>query len=128
MDQLGWKLRLVILWLLQIINYFTYILFFLFSGGLGPGGGNSGGGNPIGGALTFLVMCIMVWLSLILKPAISRWPSIVLGALLAYVKTTGVIDGITSSSPGIFITEAWGLAAALFIIWYGIKIPPKIHE
>jgi len=65
----------------------------------------------------------MVWLSLVLKPAMSRWPSIVLGALLAFVKTTGVIDGITSSSPGILITEAWGLVAALFIIWYGTRIP-----
>jgi hypothetical protein len=125
MDLQAWKLRLIILWLLQIINYFIYILFLLFSGALVPGGGTSGGGNPIGGALTFLVMCIMVWLSLVLKPAISRWSSIVLGALLAFVKTTGVIDGITSSSPGILITEAWGLVAALFIIWYGIRIPKK---
>lgn len=121
MNQQGWKLRLVILWLLQIIDYFIYILFLSFSEAINTEVNTTG-------AIIFLVMCIMMWMSLVLKPSISRWPSIVFAIQLVILKTIGTVEGLTSSRPGIFITEAWGLLAALLIIWYGIKIPKKVNE
>ena len=121
MDQQGWKLRLVILWLLQIIDYFIYIQFLLSSG-------ETNTEVNATGAIIFLIMCIMVWLSFVIKPSISRWLSIIFAVQLVILKTIGTVLGLTSSRPGIFVTEAWGLLAALLIIWYGIKIPKKVNE
>ena len=122
MDQQGWKIRLVILWLLQIINYFLYIQSMLFSGAIELGG-SSPDVRAIGGPITFFIMCSMVWLSFVLNPSMSRWPSIVLGGLLAIIKVIGTVGGITSSNPGAIITETWGLVVGIMIVWYGIKAP-----
>jgi len=121
MDQQGWKLRLVILWLLQIIDYFIYILFLSSSGTINTEVNATG-------AIIFLIMCVMVWLSFVIKPSISRWLSIFFAVPLVILKTIGTVVGLASSRPGVFITEAWGFLAALLIIWYGIKIPKKVND
>ena len=130
MDQQGWKLRLVILWSLQVLNYVAYILISYIETGVF--GTLKSGSNTTPGAIIFMIMCSMIWISFLIEPSITRWPSIILGIQLLLIKVIGTVGGLSSfqsgdTSLGIFITEAWGLIAAGLIIWYGIKIPKKVN-
>lgn len=121
MDQAKWKIKLLVLWIFQILNFIAVLVipysFSIISAEIGEGTG----------ALIvfyFFLTCLMMWLTIILKPAFSRWPIIVVAVFYAFVKIQWLIQGVTGGYAVEFVfNEAWGLFTALLLIWYGWKIP-----
>lgn len=121
MDQMIWKIKLVVLWILQIVNFIAVLVipysFAIVSEEIGGG---------IGALIVFYLFltCLMMWLTVILKPTISRWPVILVGVFYAFVKVQWIVQGLAGEYAFAFIfNEVWGLLAAALIIWYGWKIP-----
>ena len=121
MDQVIWKNKIVILWIFQILNFIAVLIipysFAIISEEIGAG---------TGALITFYIFltCLMIWLTVILKPAISRWPIILVGIFYSSVKVQWIIQGLAGEYAIEFIlNEIWGLIAAALLIWYGWKIP-----
>lgn len=77
---LEWKIKLAFLWLLQPINYVSYILIGLVE--TEPFGAMV---EPEAGlviAVFFFVPCLMAWLSVV-SPPMSRWPNIAVAGVFA---------------------------------------------
>ena len=127
MEHLTWKLKLVILWIFQVVNFFVVLLISYMESGTFVGRINPGDGSSMG-SVFFLITILMIWLSFVSKPTISRWPNIVFGLLIFFMyKAPGVFGYFFGFfdylSVEIIITELWGAIAAALIVWYGWKIP-----
>lgn len=121
MNQAAWKVKLLVLWIFQILNFIAILVipysFTIVSAEIGEG---------IGALIVFyfFLTCLMMWLTVILNPAYSRWPIILVGAFYAFVKVQWLIQGLANGYAFEFVfNEAWGLIAAVLLIWYGWKIP-----
>ena len=131
MEQNTWKIKLVILWIMQAINFFAVLfIFFLETGGFFNGikPGNATGEASAAAtaiAIVSLVIFIMAWLSFVLKPKISRWPNIIFGIIFFWYKVSYLAGALSDGVTGIIINEIWGAIAAALIIWYGWKIPKQ---
>ena len=124
MDQHVWKVKIVTLWVFQGIDYIAYMLIaFVETGLLGMIKPDNGDGTGI--AIIFFTIFILIWLTLVTKPAISRWPNIVFGLLLFILKLLAITGVLVKLSPGIIIVELLGAILAAFVIWYGWKIPKQ---
>lgn len=124
MEQHVWKVKIVILWLFQGLDYFAYILItFVETGLIGMNEPNTGRGATI--AILFFIIFVLAWLSFITKPTISRWPNIIFGLLFFQLKIRAAVGLLVELSPGIVIVELCGAILAGLVIWYGWKIPNK---
>ena len=128
MEHLTWKLKLVILWVFQALNYFTVLYLLFIETGAFVRGAEPGSGNGIGAAIFLFIVFLMAWLSFVSKPTISRWPNIVFGFLILFLfKAPGVIGYLfglyDEFSIGALINSLCGAIGAALIVWYGWKIP-----
>ena len=121
MNQIVWKIKVLVLWILQILNFVTVLLipssFSIVSAQIGEG---------TGALITFYIFltCLMMWLTVILTPPASRWPIIFVAAFYALVKVQWIIQGVAGGYVIEFtFNEIWGLVAALGLIWYGWTVP-----
>jgi hypothetical protein len=120
-----WKIKLAVLWLLQPVNYVSYILIGLvetepFGATVEPGGG------PVI-AIFFFVPCLMAWVSVI-SPSMSRWPNVALGAVFAILKLAAVLGLVVELSVAIFFNELWAFLAAALVVWYAWKLPGMVGD
>ena len=124
-----WKLRMAVLWIMMFLSLLSLFVFNLLDIVLSESVSESVREENLGqGVLalvsaTFMLEIIMVWLSLVLKPSISRWPGFVLIALCLVAIIPSFIDSLTSLTWWAIILHIWTLAVSILIIWYGIKIP-----
>jgi len=88
-----------------------------FVGRINPGDGGSMG------SVFFLITILMVWLSFVSKPTISRWPNIIFGIIFFLYKVVALTGYFGVLTAGLIINEIWGGVAAALIVWYGWKIP-----
>lgn len=121
MDQLAWKIKLLVLWIFQVLNFLAILVvpysFSIISAEIGEG---------TGGLITFYIFftCLMMWLTLVLKPSVNRWPTILVAAFYAFVKVQWIIQGLVGGYAVEFVfNEIWGLVAAIALIWYGWRVP-----
>jgi len=124
MDQLNWKSKLVVLWILQILNFIAVLIIpesiELIVEEVGPALG------PLI-AFYFFLTSLMMWLTVAVKPSISRWPIIVVGVFYAFVKVQWIVNALTGDIViGLFLTELWGFVAAAMLVWYGWKAPRAV--
>lgn len=123
MDQVMWKCKLVVLWILQVLNFLTILVipysYSIVSTEIGAG---------MGALITFYIFLtgLMMWLALVLTPAANRWPTIVVAVFYAFVKAQWIVQALAGGYAFEFIfNEVWGLLAAIALVWYGWKIPAK---
>lgn len=117
---LEWKLKVAVLWLLQPVNYVSYVLIGLFE--TQPFGAAA---TPEAGlvlAIFFFVPCLMAWVSVVF-PHGSRWPNIALAAVFAVLKLAAALGLLVELSPAIFFNELWAFLAAALIVWYAWRLP-----
>lgn len=117
---LEWKIRVALLWLLQPINYVSYILIGLVE--TEPFGAMVEPGAGLVIAVFFFVPCLMAWVSVV-SPAMSRWANIALAAVFAILKLVAALGLVVELSPAIFFNELWAFFAAALIVWYAWKLP-----
>lgn len=103
MPVLEWKIKLAVLWLVQPVNYVSYILIGLvetepFAAAVEPGSA------PVI-AIFFFVPCLMAWISVI-SPSMSRWPNVVLGGVFAILKLAAAVGLVVEFSAAIFVRPA----------------------
>jgi hypothetical protein len=115
-----WKMKIAVLWLLQTVNYLSYILIGLFE--TEPFGATIEDGAGLVVSIFFFVPCLLAFVSLV-YPSSSRWPNIVFGAVFASLKLAGTLGLVGNLSVAIFINEIWGFFAAGLIVWYAWKLP-----
>jgi hypothetical protein len=121
MDQIIWKIKLLVLWIFQILNFVTVLIipysFSIISAEIG---------ESTGALITFYIFltCLMMWLTVVLKPSTNRWPAILVAAFYSLVKVQWIIRGFVGEYAIEFIfNEIWGLVSALALICYGWRIP-----
>jgi hypothetical protein len=121
MTQTTWQHQVSALWIFQILNFIAILVvpysFSIVSAEFGDG---------LGALIVFyfFLTCLMIWLTLVLKPEISRWPTMLVGVFYSFVKVQWLIQGVSNGYAFEFIfNEAWGLLAALLLVWYGWKVP-----
>src|SRR5690606_39641850 len=117
-----WKLKVALLWMLQPVNYVSYILISLFD--TQPFGAAVEPGSGVVVAAFFFIPCLMAWLSVV-SPDWSRWPNIVLAAVFAVLKLAAALGLLAELTPAIFFNELWAFAAAAMIVWYARKLDRK---
>src|SRR5690606_16348799 len=119
MQAVEWKLKVALLWMLQPVNYVSYILISLFDtqpfGAVEPGSG-------IVVAAFFFTPCLMAWLSVV-SPDWSRWPNIVLAAVFAVLKLAAALGLLAELTPAVFFNELWAFVAAAMIVWCAWRLP-----
>ena len=120
-----WKLRMAVLWIIMFLSLLSLLVFDLLDIVVLESAreDNLTQGELILISAAFMLEIIMVWLSLVLKPSISRWPGFVLIALCLVAIIPSFISSLTSLTWWSVILHIWALAASILIIWYGIKIP-----
>jgi hypothetical protein len=117
---LEWKIKVALLWLLQPINYVSYILIGLVE--TEPFGAMVEPGAGLVIAVFFFIPCLMAWVSVV-SPAMSRWANIALAAVFAILKLAAALGLVVELSPAIFFNELWAFFAAALIVWYAWKLP-----
>ncbi len=116
-----WKSKLVALWILQILNFIAVLIIPSSMAEIIEEVGEAI--EPLI-AFYFFLTALMIWLTVSAKPKISRWPVIVIGAFYSFVKVQWIVNALSGEIViELFLTEVWGLAAALMIIWLGWKAP-----
>ena len=121
MNELIWRNRLVVLWILQALNFICVLVIPDSLAAIVAEIGEALG--PLI-AFYFFLTSLMMALSVFLKPAILRWPTMLVGAFYAFVKVQWIAGSLTGEMVvSLFLNEVWGLVAALLIIWFGWKIP-----
>lgn len=116
-----WKSKLVALWILQILNFIAVLIIPSSMAEIIEEVGEAI--EPLI-AFYFFLTALMIWLTVFAKPKISRWPVIVIGAFYSFVKVQWIVNALSGGIViELFLTEVWGLAAALMIIWLGWKAP-----
>lgn len=123
MKQLAWKIRVVLLWVFLAVNY-TALLFIEAANGIFTFPTNVSSAQYVI-AVFYFIPCLMAWLSLVLAPANSRWPNIVIALLFFILKALGAASIIAPASPGMAINESIASILAALIIWYSWKIPAE---
>jgi hypothetical protein len=123
MIQLTWKLKVVLLWLLLVANYLALMLIEATNGVIVfPSNDNT---SQYVIAIFNFVPCVMAWLSLVLKPAASRWANMLVAVPFFLLKLLGVIGIPFPGTPGLVLNEAMAMVIAALIVWYSWKIPGK---
>jgi hypothetical protein len=123
MDHMPWKTRLVVLWVLQILNFIAVLLIPESLATIVEEVGAALG--PLI-AFYFFLSGLMLWLTVFARPSVSRWPTMLVGVFYAFVKLQWTVDSLTGDMVvELFLTELWGLVAALLIVWYGWKSPKQ---
>lgn len=121
MQQLIWKNKLVVLWILQILNFIAVLVIpESFEAIVEQNGENIGALI----AFYFFLTCLMIGFAVFMKPTLSRWPFILVGIFYAIVKCFWIISALTGDVViELLLTEIWGFVAAVMIVWYGWKGP-----
>ena len=121
MKQHIWKSKLALLWIVLTVNY-TALLFVEAANGVFALPTNESTSQYVI-SIYYFIPCLMAWLSLVLKPSISRWPNIVIALLFFILTLSGAAGLLAPSSPGMTINESIATVLAASIIWYGWKMP-----
>ena len=123
MEQHIWKVKLVILWVFQVLFLFSFMFISFIeteSFGVIKLGGS---GTPI--SIILFIICMLAWLSFVAKPTITRWLNIVFGLLIFISKIIQITGLLVDLSLGLIIIDLLGAVSAALIFWYGWKIPKQ---
>jgi hypothetical protein len=121
MDQLIWKNKLLVLWILQMLNFVAVLVIPESFAAIVEEVGEAVG--PLI-AFYFFLTGLMMWLTVFTRPKVSRWPAVLVGVLYSFVKIQWIVNALTGVLiVELFLTETWGLVTAVMIIWYAWKIP-----
>lgn len=126
MNTQEWRLRMAVLWIIMFLSLLVFDLvdIVLLESVREE---NLGQGVLALVSAIFLLEIVMVWLSMVLKPSISRWPGFVLIAVCLLAIIPSFIESLTSLTWWSVILHLWALPASILIIWYGIKIPKNLE-
>jgi hypothetical protein len=116
-----WKSKLVALWILQILNFIAVLIIPSSMTKIIEEVGEAI--EPLI-AFYFFLTALMIWLTVFAKPNVARWPVIVVGVFYSFVKVQWIVNALSGEIViELFLTEVWGLVAALMIIWLGWNSP-----
>jgi len=125
---LKWKIKLSALWVILGLNYVSYHFLSLIGSGEVEKTPIQVSDETIGYIVTifYLVHCIMIWLSLVLKDSANRLTNIVLGVLFTAIKAFALVYNLLNSgSPSLSFNILWGFVAAALVVWYAWKWPKQ---
>ncbi len=127
MELLRWKAKMSILWVIQAVA-FASVIFLALLGSKTIQVMEPPFTERVRWLVTvfFFIPCIMAWLSVILQGAATRWLSLVLGILYAYIKLRTSLGSLSQGEmSALLFNEVWGFLTALLIIWYAWKQPKQ---
>lgn len=127
-----WKAVISALWLIQAVNFIGYLLIIYLNGNFaGYSGLDDTADTPIVIAIFLAVPCLLICLTLVARPQLSRWPNVVLAAGFTLIKILatleillGVVSGADDAFPGgLFLNELWAIFAGALLVWFAWRIP-----
>ena len=137
MEELIWKLRITILWIILAAGCSgTQILYILAPGVINNiiagkfEGMEINAGFLIVFSLFWLIPLTMAFLTLILKDKINRYANAVLGLLFGIyvISSVSIPLSMGQEFSGHLLLESVGIIIAFLIIWHAWKWPKKILD
>jgi hypothetical protein len=126
MDLAILKARIILLWMFQIVNFLTLIL--VEQSEVGHVVVQPGENIAATIAEFFALPCFLSWQTLVLPQSISRWANTLFGLIFGALKLAALVGWYPSTrSWAVLFNEAWGLIAAIGIIWYAWR-PPHLSK
>ena len=128
----SWKSVITALWLLQAINFIAYLLIIYLPGNFSA---YSGLDDIAEGPVTIAIFCaipgLLVCLTLLSAPEISRWPNVFFGTLYTLIKAGASVEILAGriAGPngtflwGLLLNEVWAVFAGGLLIWCAWRIP-----
>lgn len=134
MENLTWKVRISVLWLFYAVAMSaTMVLAFMEPGVIeGIMAGEMGGEQISAGflvifALSFLILLIMAFLSLVLKESANRWTNIILGIVFAVFTIYDTVSHVTKGglSPALLLMHLSMIVVPAVIVWHAWQWPTQ---
>ena len=129
------KVRLSVLWLSVLISDFVNIFLYVINPAILKSIIETGAveGEQLTpefaalGAIMFLIMLVMAFLSLTLKGKANRWSNIIVGAVYLVIWVGDSIQSLVGDSmpASYYVLSISGIIFFMLIIWYAYKWPKK---
>jgi len=128
------KVRLSVLWLSAMISDFVNVFLYVLNPAILKSIIETGAveGEQLTpeyaalGAIMFLIMLVMAFLSLTLKDKANRWSNIVVGAVYLVLWVGDSIQSLAGFMPAsYYVLSISGIIFFMLIIWYAYKWPKK---
>lgn len=127
------KVRLSVLWLSALISDFVNIFLYIINPAILKSIIETGTveGEQLTpefaalGAIMFLIMLVMAFLSLTLKDKANRWSNIVVGAVYLVLWVGDSIGSLAHPKASYYVLSISGIIFFMLIIWYAYKWPKK---
>lgn len=133
-EQWTWKLVVAMLWLLQAINFIAYLLIVYLPANLASYSGiDDIAETPMTVAIFCAIPGVLICLTLISAPRVSRWPNVLLGIGFTLIKIVASIQILTGAIAGpngeflggLFVNELWAIFAGALLVWCAWRIPDR---
>ncbi len=124
MEELSYRIRISVLWMLHMVTFFAYRTFAVSDGATEV---SVLGNNDL--ALYLLGMMIFTFLTLILKGGNNRLMNIIGGSIMGVAQVIMLVDGITGYPTASF---NWMTGATIVIlasiVWFAFRWPKTAYE
>ncbi len=124
MEELSYRIRISVLWMLHMVAFFAYRTFAVSDGATEV---SVLGNNDL--ALYLLGMMIFTFLTLILKGGNNRLMNIIGGSIMGVAQVIMLVDGITGYPTASF---NWMTGATIVIlasiVWFAFRWPKTAYE
>ncbi len=134
MDNLGWKVRLVVLWLISAEAYSAHMIFVTIDPvpmqKMLAWGATIDAGGWVFGAIYYLIPFWLIFTTLLVKGQANRWANLIFGIIATLLNVFHFfMCGVPIVFPVLFSAPTWhhslllisAVAATLLIVWYAWK-------
>ncbi len=127
------KVRLAVLWLMAMVSDVASALLYIMNPAIleefietgAIGGVAVTPEEVLVGAIFYLIMLVMAFLSLTLKDNVNRWSNVVVGAVFLVLWVVSLIQFLAAPVGSQILLAIFGIVFFGLIVWYAYKWPKK---
>lgn len=127
------KVRLSVLWLMAMVSDVASVLLYIMNPAvlesiIETGAVDGEAVTPealLVGAVIYMIMLVMAFLSLTLKDKVNRWSNVVVGAVFLVLWVVSLIEFLAAPSGSQILLVILGIIIFGLIVWYAYKWPKK---
>lgn len=127
------KVRLAVLWLMAMVSDLASVLLYIMNPAIleefietgAIGGVAVTPEDVLVGAIFYLIMLVMAFLSLTLKDKVNRWSNVVVGAVFLVLWVVSLIQFLAAPVGSQILFAIFGIVFFGLIVWYAYKWPKK---
>ena len=127
------KVRLSVLWLMAMVSDVASVLLYIMNPAvlesiIETGAVDGEAVTPealLVGAVIYMIMLVMAFLSLTLKDKVNRWSNVVVGAVFLVLWVVSLIEFLAAPSGSQILLVILDIIFFGLIVWYAYKWPKK---